>query len=58
MCGAYAQKGEAEIIAEYYPAFWQRVMVLEEKMRGGRKPCRWGWHDVDRETRCLFGCGT
>ena len=46
LCGAFAKRGEAELISSFYPEVALRIKGIECKLKatGRSKQCRWGNH--------------
>lgn len=41
-CGAFAQEGERQMLAQLWPEWWARFEALEVKAKEAGKPCVWG----------------
>lgn len=42
-CGAFAEPGEAEMLASLFPCTWRRIAALEDRARAAGVPaCEWG----------------
>lgn len=58
MCGAFAHKGEREIIREHFPALDAQIADLEEECRlRGKSNCTWGQRMPAKPKRTLPAIG-